>query len=223
MPAIYKVIFGSTMPRIGEDFKSLIRNPAKLIRDWFYYKDSTIIRVYGFEGEPYKLPKFLTRRIFVLEYLRQTMSVENEIFIKHKKVSSMKFKFTLEPFVVKYVHVVTVIDQIMKSMNLQIDKSLRYDPKKVIHQRKLDVNLSGYEVEQDEVLVALVNSDFLEQMGDNDSNDNSSDRVNLDKVVVRQGTKVPTPLKGEKSLKTHCTDTSDMQIDITTKKPRVST
>ena len=72
----------------------------------------------------------------------------------------------------------------MKNMNFQTYKSLRYDPKKVIHQRKLDVNLSGYEAEQDEVLVALANSDFLEQMGDNDSNDSSSDRVNLDKVVV---------------------------------------
>ena len=84
--------------------------------------------VYGFEGEPYKLPKFLTRRLFVLELLRQRLSVENEIFINHKKVSSMKFKFTLEPFVVESVHVVTFIDQIMKSMNFQMDKSHRYDP-----------------------------------------------------------------------------------------------
>ena len=71
----------------------------------------------------------------------------------------------------------------MKSMNFQTRKSLRYDPKKAIHQRKMDVNLSGYEVEQDEVLVALANTDFSEQMGDDDSNSSNSDRVNLDKVV----------------------------------------
>ena len=110
----------------------------------------------------------------------------------------------------------------MKSMNFQTRKSLRYDPKKAIHQRKMDVNLSGYEVEQDEVLVALANTDFSEQMGDDDSNSSNSDRVNLDKVVEGQGTKVPTPLKGEKSLRRHSTDTTDMDIDITTKKPRVS-
>ena len=79
----------------------------------------------------------------------------------------------------------------MRSMNFQIDKGLRYDPKKVIHQRKMDVNLSGYEGEQDGVLVALANSDFLEQMGDNDNNDSSSDIVNPNKVVVEQGTQVP--------------------------------
>ena len=118
------------MPRISEDLRSLLQNPTKLIGDWFCYKDSTIIRVYGFEGEPYKLPKFLTRRIFVLEYLRQRLSIENEIFIKHKKVSSIKFKFTLEPFVVESVNAITVIDQIMKGMNFQTDISLRYDPRR---------------------------------------------------------------------------------------------
>ena len=78
------------------------------------------------------------------------LSVENEIFTKHKKVSSMKFKLTLQPFVVESIHAITIIDQIMKSMNFQIYKSLRYNPKKVIHQKNLDVNLTGYEVEQDE-------------------------------------------------------------------------
>lgn len=71
-------------------------------------------------------------------------------------------------------------------------------------------------------MVALANSDFLEQIGYNDSNDSSSDRVNQDKVVVEKGTKVPTPLKGEKYLKRHSIDIVDMDIDITTKKPRVS-
>ena len=125
--------------------KSFLHNPTKLIGDWFCYKDFTRIRVYGFEGEPYKLPKFLTRRLFVLEFLTQRLSVENESFIKSNKVSSIKFKFTLEPFVVEYVHAITIIDQIMKSMIFQTNKSLRYDPKKVIHQRKLHVNLSGYD------------------------------------------------------------------------------
>ena len=71
MPSIYKVIFGSTMPRTSADFKLLLQNPMDLIGDWFCYKDSIVIGIYGFEGDPYKLPKILTRRLFVLEYLRQ--------------------------------------------------------------------------------------------------------------------------------------------------------
>ena len=72
----------------------------------------------------------------------------------------------------------------MKSMNFQTDKSLRYDPNKVIHHRKIDVNLKGYEADQDEVLAALANTDFLEQMGDTDNNDSSNERVNIELILL---------------------------------------
>ena len=221
IPPIYKIIFGSTMPRISEDLKLLLHNPTELIGDWFFYQDFTVIKVYGFEGISYKLPKFLTRRLLVWEFLRQRLSVENENFIKHKKVSSIKFKFTLQPFEVESVYVVTIIDQIMEIMKLQTYKSLRYDPRKVIHQRKIDVNLKGYEADHDEVLDALANTDLLEQMGDDDKHSNNSDIINPDKAVEGHITKVPTPLKGEKPLKRHSIDTTDMDIDVTIKKPRV--
>ena len=70
MVVVYKLIFGSIMPRIHADFKLLLQNPMEPVGDWLCYQDFTIIRVYGFEGEPNKLPMFLTRRIFVLEFLR---------------------------------------------------------------------------------------------------------------------------------------------------------
>lgn len=201
MPAIDKVIFGSTMPRIGGDLKLLLENPVDVIGDWFCFKDSTVIRVYGFEGEPYKLPKFTTRRLFVFKFLRQRLAVENDNFLKNKKASSMKFNFTLEPFVVRSIYAITVLDQILKSMNFQIEKSLRYDPKKVNHQMRLDMNLKGYEAEHGEVLVALANTGLLEQIEDGDRNNSSSERNNTNKAIKDQEVEVPTPLKGEKSLK----------------------
>ena len=110
IPAIYRLIFGSTMPRIGADLKALLQGPMELIGDWFCFDNYTLIRVYGFEGEPFKLPKFSSRRLFFLEFLRQRLVAENDNFIKHKKASSLKFVFTLEPFVVKSVFVSNVID-----------------------------------------------------------------------------------------------------------------
>ena len=72
------------------------------------------------------------------------------------------------------------------------------------------------------MLAALDNTDLLEQMEDDGKHSNSSDRINPEKVAEGQNKEVPTPLKGEKSLKRHSTDTTDMDIDVTTKKPRVS-
>ena len=101
--------------------------------------------IYGFEGEPFRLPKFTSRRLFALEYLRQRLNVENDNFLKNKKASTMKLNFTLEPFVVKSISTILVIDQILRSMSFEHDKALRYDPNKVIHQRRLDLNIRGYE------------------------------------------------------------------------------
>lgn len=47
-------------------------------------------------------------------------------------------------------------------MNFDTDKALRYDPNKVLHQKRLNVNLKGYEAEHDEVLVALANTNLFE-------------------------------------------------------------
>ena len=76
------------------------------------------------------------------------MIAENDNFIKHKKASSLKFVFTLEPFVVKFVFAVNIIDQILRSMGFEIDKSLRYDPKGIMNQRRMgqilkDMMLNG--------------------------------------------------------------------------------
>ena len=147
IPALHKLIFGSFMPRISEDFKLLVQNPVETVGDWFCFENYTVIRVYGFEGEPFKLPRFISRRLFALEFLRQRLVAENDNFIKHKKASSMKFVFTLETFVVKSIFVVIAIDQIIRSMSFDTDKALRYDPKGVMHQRRIDMNFKGYEVE----------------------------------------------------------------------------
>ena len=98
------------MPRINDDLKLLLQNSMDNIGDWFCFKDYVVIRVYGFAGEPFKLPKFTSRRLFVLEFMRQRLNVENGTFLKSKKFSTMRFNYTLEPFVVKYVSTISVID-----------------------------------------------------------------------------------------------------------------
>ena len=102
------------MSRISEDLKFSLQNPVEIIREWFCFKDSIVIRVYVFEGEPYKLHKFMSRRLFVLEFLRHRLSVENDNFLKNKKTSSMKFNFTLEPFVVRSIYAIIVVDHSLK-------------------------------------------------------------------------------------------------------------
>ena len=74
-----------------------------------------------------------------------------------------------------FVSPILVIDQIM-SMIFDTNKALRYDPSKVLHQRRLDVNLRGYEAEHDEVLATLANTDLFEQIEVGIGSSNSSER-----------------------------------------------
>ena len=45
---------------------------------------------------------------------------------------------------------------------------------------------------------------------------------NPDEAAKNQQTKVPTPLKWEKSLKRHYTDTADIDVDVVSQRPRIS-
>jgi hypothetical protein len=75
--------------------------PENRTRDWFLYRDYTIIRVYGFSEAPYILPTFLTPRIFSLEFIRQRLHSETKHFLNYKKSSNIKFPFNMGPFSLK--------------------------------------------------------------------------------------------------------------------------
>ena len=106
-------------------------------------------------------------------------------------------------------------------MNFDVDKALRYDPKGVMHQRRLNMSFKGYEAEHDEVLAPLANTDLFEKTEVDDRSSNDSERINQERTTSKQ-TEVPTPLKAEKSLKRHFANTMDMDEDVATKRPRIS-
>ena len=91
--------------------KSYLQNSNESVGVWFLYKEYIVLRVYGFEEEPYRLPVFLTKRIFRLEFLRQRLHVENEIFSKENKASNMQFRYTVEPFLVSSTSDVTIVSK----------------------------------------------------------------------------------------------------------------
>ena len=158
MASIYKLTFGTALPRMTKEMKAYLQNSNEPVGDLFLYKEFTILRIYGFEDEPYRLPIFLTKRIFALEFLRQGLHVESEIFLKQKKDSNMKFRYTI----VSSTSVVTIVQNILRSMNFQFDKKTKYDPKHVISQRKAILKIGAYEHQEDEELEAKSNHSYIE-------------------------------------------------------------
>ena len=106
-------------------------------------------------------------------------------------------------------------------MSFDTDKALRYDPRGIMHQRRIDMNFKGYDVEHDEVLAALANTDLFEHIEVGNGSSSNGDKDSQDKATRKQ-IEVPTPLKAEKSLKRHSTDTMEVDEDASTKRPRLS-
>ena len=105
-------------------------------------------------------------------------------------------------------------------MGFENDKSLRYDPKGVMNQRRMEANFKGYDAEQDEVLAALANTDFLEAIESVNGSNNEHDQNAKDQQTVSQ-TQIPTPYKVEKSLKRPSADVMEVDQSTSTKKPKL--
>ena len=61
------MLFDEVLPRVLEEMKSMMQSsPEDRIGDWFLYKDFIVLTIYGFTGEPYRLPAFLTPIVFAL-------------------------------------------------------------------------------------------------------------------------------------------------------------
>lgn len=72
-----------------------------------------MIRIYGSEKIPYKLPKFLTPRLFALEILRQTLDSDHIHFTCRNQAGTFKLPMTIGPFTVKNRNVSKLIEEIM--------------------------------------------------------------------------------------------------------------
>ena len=71
MKRFYILIYNSTPHRMFLEGKSILQLIHDMrVGDWFLYTEYAVIRIYGFEEEPYKLLVFLTPRILAMEYVR---------------------------------------------------------------------------------------------------------------------------------------------------------
>ena len=94
------MIFDDVLPRVLEDMRIMLQSSSEdKTGDWFLHKEFTVLRVYGFTREPYRLPAFLTPRIFTLEFMRQRLYAEEEKFWMFKKYSNVKFPLKVGPFI----------------------------------------------------------------------------------------------------------------------------
>ena len=131
------MLFDEVPPHVLEDMKCLMQSsPEDRVGYWFLHKDCIVLRIYGFTGEPYKLPAFLTPRFFALEFMRQRLHSKEEHFGGFKKSSNIKFPLKAGSFIFKNKGALVFIEKSLENMEFQKEPKVNYDPHHVISLRK---------------------------------------------------------------------------------------
>ena len=58
-------------------------------------------KLHGLPQSPYRLPSFLTPRVFSMDFIRQKMIIEIEHFLKYKNFTDIKYPWDVGPFTIK--------------------------------------------------------------------------------------------------------------------------
>ena len=93
-------LVSSHLPRLSDEMQKILQlSKSYSIGDWYLYQDHTVIRIYGCELAPYKLPKYVPMRLFALEYFQQFGNADMIHFYGRSKKSQLKIRHQLGPFI----------------------------------------------------------------------------------------------------------------------------
>jgi len=133
--------------RLSRDMQKILQlSRSYKIGDWYLYQNHSVIRIYGCELCPYRLPKYVPMRLFALEYYRQLINSDLTHFHSAKKKANIKFRDHLGPFTMNKKDGWQEADQIL-GQQLKLKKSfwwVPYDPEGFINARRLKFRLHAY-------------------------------------------------------------------------------
>lgn len=112
--------------------------------DWYLYRNQTEIRVYGALLAPYKLPRFVTTRIFALEYLRQILNADEVNFMASRKKTQFKLKNQIGPFILNNREAANDINIKLKEYKFPYNFIRNYDPQGVLSTIRIKFKLSPF-------------------------------------------------------------------------------
>lgn len=94
------LLLGSPPPRLTDEMQRILQlSKTYNIGDWYIYQHHTVIRIYGCELAPYRLPRYVPMRLFALEYFRKFGNANMIHFHSKNKKAQLKFKNQLDPFI----------------------------------------------------------------------------------------------------------------------------
>lgn len=147
------------------------------------------MRVYGAKDNPYKLPAFLTPRIFSLEVLRQRFNSYFIHFASKNQAASFKLPIIVGPFTVKSKAVVKIIDEMLVCFNFEEDEAFQYDPCQIISNKRKKLKRGSYEHKGTHEMKELANkiifsSKEVEDLEDSEQTELEDTKIKITNLVI---------------------------------------
>ena len=142
------LLFGVPPPRLTDEMQRILHlSKTYNIGDWYFYQHHTVIRIYGCELAPYRLPRYVPMRLFSLEYFRQFGNADMIHFHSKNKKAQLKVKNQLGPFIYnKREEAWQEADKILKCLGLQTSFLWSpYDPNHFISLRRFKYKMASYD------------------------------------------------------------------------------
>lgn len=142
------MLMSSPPPRLTDDMQRILQlSKAYNIGDWCFYQNHTIIRIYGCDLPPFKLPKYVPMRLFALEYFRKFGRVDVLHFSGKGKKAQLKVKSQLGHFIYnEREQGWREAERMLEALGLQTSFIwVPYDPNHFISMRRLKYKLSAYD------------------------------------------------------------------------------
>ena len=134
------LLYGVSPPRLTDDMRRILHlNKTYNIGNWYFYQDHTVIRVYGCELKPYRLPRYVPMRLFALEYFRQFGNADYLHFQSKNKKVQLKVRSHLGPFLYnKKEEGWKEANSILEALKLQTSfEWIPYDPNHFVSIRRI--------------------------------------------------------------------------------------
>jgi hypothetical protein len=103
MNSFYIFLHSTPPPRMFPELKKMLQlSKETRVRSWFLFQYHTIIRIYGCEEEPNKLPSLLTPIKFSFKYIRQRIHYDHLHFVQYEQIITFKLPREVGLFLVKF-------------------------------------------------------------------------------------------------------------------------
>lgn len=141
----YKILNGILSPTFLPNAQEFLQL-SKDVRCgyWFIFEEHAESRLYGASSSPYRLPKFVPMRLFALEFIRQSLKVDQVHFVPMKKCYFFKLRKAMGPFIVNTRQVAQEVERLLNDMCLLQVVEWAYDAHQIISKRRLENGYSTF-------------------------------------------------------------------------------